>query len=87
MPHYAMRKTKFTLARERLNAAFTALEARWPSAHINRDDGLRLEGNDWWLHVRSSNTEPIVRVIAEAATAAQAEELCREAGAVITAMA
>lgn len=85
LPRYAMLKTRFTLPRERLNTAFTALEARWPSACINRDDGLRLDGKDWWLHVRSSNTEPIVRVIAEAVTLAQAEELCREAGAVITA--
>ncbi|MCS6866811.1 MAG: phosphoglucosamine mutase [Gemmataceae bacterium] len=85
LPRYAMLKTKFTLARERLNSVFTALEARWPTARRNHDDGLRLEDNDWWLHIRSSNTEPIVRVIAEATTSALAEELCRQAGAVIMA--
>jgi phosphomannomutase len=61
--------------RERLSAAFAALESRWPEARVNRDDGLRLDGPDWWLHVRGSNTEPIVRVIAEAPTVAAAEEL------------
>jgi phosphomannomutase len=35
------------------------------------------------LHVRGSNTEPVVRVIAEAPTAERSEELCREAGAVV----
>ena len=51
---------------------------------LYRDDGLRLDGPDWWLHVRGSNTEPVVRVIAEAPTSERAEELCREAGAVVT---
>jgi phosphomannomutase len=83
LPRYAMLKTKFTVPRTRLTTAFTALEARWPDARINRDDGLRLEGPDWWLHVRGSNTEPVVRVIAEARTAERAEELCREAGEVV----
>ena len=42
-------------------------------------DGLRLDGPDWWLHVRPSNTEPVVRVIAEAPAEAQAKQLCDEA--------
>ncbi|MBN9121677.1 MAG: phosphoglucosamine mutase [Planctomycetes bacterium] len=84
LPQYAMLKTKFAVPREKLPAAFAALEARWKDARVNRDDGLRLDGADWWLHIRGSNTEPVVRVIAEAPTAERAEELCREAGAVVT---
>ena len=84
LPRYAMLKTKFTVSRDRLPEAMTALQARWPDARVNRDDGLRLDGPDWWLHVRGSNTEPVVRVIAEAPTATRSEELCREPGAVVT---
>ena len=84
LPKYAMLKTKFTVSRERLPDALTALEARWPDARVDRIDGLRLDGPDWWLHVRGSNTEPVVRVIAEAPTAERSEQLCREAGAVVT---
>jgi phosphomannomutase len=84
LPRYAMLKTKFTVPRDRLASAFEAIQTRWSGARINRDDGLRLDGPDWWLHVRGSNTEPVVRVIAEAPTAERAEELCREAGAVVT---
>ena len=84
LPRYSMLKTKFTVPRERLSAAFAALEARWPEARVNRDDGLRLDGPDWWLHVRGSNTEPVVRVIAETPTPERSEQLCREAGAVVT---
>jgi phosphomannomutase len=84
LPRYAMLKTKFEVPREKLASAFSALESRWPDARVNRDDGLRFDGPDWWLHVRGSNTEPVVRVIAEAPTPERADELCREAGAVVT---
>jgi phosphomannomutase len=54
---------------------------------VNEDtqDGLRLDGPDWWLHVRPSNTEPVVRVIAEAPTAERAKTLCDEAGSLLQA--
>jgi phosphomannomutase len=84
LPYYAMLKTKFSVSRDKLPGAMAALETRWPQARVNRDDGLRLDGDNWWLHIRGSNTEPVVRVIAEAPTAELAESLCREAGATIT---
>ena len=39
-------------------------------------DGLRLDWDDKWILVRPSNTEPIVRAIAEATSMADAQELC-----------
>ncbi len=83
LPRYAMLKTKFAVPREKLAGAFAALEARWADVRINRDDGLRIDGPDWWLHVRGSNTEPVVRVIAEAPTSARAEALCAAARAIV----
>ena len=80
LPAYSMLKTKFTVPKEKLPAALAALAARFPDAKANTVDGLRLDGPDWWLHVRGSNTEPVVRVIAEAPTEPRAKELCREAG-------
>jgi phosphomannomutase len=50
---------------------------------LNREDGLRIDGPDWWLHVRASNTEPVVRAIAEAPTETQARALCDRAAAVL----
>jgi phosphomannomutase len=81
LPAYSMLKTKFAVSRERLPSALAALTAAFPTATANTVDGLRLDGPDWWLHVRGSNTEPVVRVIAEAPTEARATELCRQAGA------
>ncbi len=45
-------------------------------ATINRQDGLRADWADRWVLVRGSNTEPIVRVVAEARTHAAAQQLC-----------
>ncbi len=46
----------------------------------DRRDGLRLDWEDRWVHIRSSNTEPIVRVIAEAPDGAIARELAAGIG-------
>jgi phosphomannomutase len=51
-----------------------------PEARADRRDGLRLDWPDRWAHVRPSNTEPIVRVIAEAAEPEQARELAHFLG-------
>jgi phosphomannomutase len=83
LPTYSMLKTKITVARERLGPAFSALRKRFADARPNEQDGLRLDWKDRWLHVRGSNTEPIVRVIAESPTAAESQALCDEAAACV----
>jgi phosphomannomutase len=80
MPSYHIVKDKYTVDRERLPALFAALRGRWPGVKVNEADGLRLDWDDRWVHVRPSNTEPIVRVIAEAPQAEQARQLCGEVG-------
>jgi phosphomannomutase len=80
LPAYTIVKDKYAVERGRLPGLFAALERRWPEASANRLDGLRLDWADRWVHVRPSNTEPIVRVIAEAPRAEEAEGLCREVG-------
>lgn len=83
LPQYAIVKQKFGVAKEKLPQAFAALKTLWPNAMVNEVDGLRLDLPEGWLHVRSSNTEPVVRVIAEAATEPAAMELCQKAGSVL----
>ncbi len=81
LPAYSMLKTKYTVPKEKLAAVLAAIEAKWPDAKVNKQDGLRLDWADRWIHVRASNTEPVVRIIAEAPTAAGAKELCDAAAA------
>jgi phosphomannomutase len=80
LPAYTIVKDKYDLPREKLRGAFAALRSRWPEAAADETDGLRLDWPDRWLHVRGSNTEPVVRVIAEAPAAAAARDLCDAAG-------
>lgn len=81
LPVYHIVKDKFSFDTSKLPTLYQALQTRWPEATANRLDGLRLDWPDRWLHVRPSNTEPIVRVIAEAPVRSEAERLCREAAA------
>jgi phosphomannomutase len=60
-----------------------ALAAHFRDAEADRLDGLRLDWPGKWLLVRASNTEPIVRAISEAETAADAKRLCNEAARVL----
>ncbi len=75
LPVYVIVKDKIALAETDISALYTALCDRFTDATQDRTDGLRLDWPDRWLHVRPSNTEPIVRLIAEAQTRDAAEEL------------
>jgi len=81
-PRYAIVKAKAergTRNAERgLEDVYAALRKRFPEASVDTQDGLRLAWQDRWLHVRPSNTEPIIRLIAEAPTHAAAEQLVDE---------
>jgi len=92
LPRYEICKTKISLPKEKLNAGLAAIEKHFSGTltpalsqrerekpTVDRLDGLRLDWDNKWLLVRGSNTEPIVRAIAEAPVAAEAERLCREA--------
>ena len=83
LPRYEIVKTKMPLSREKLVAAYAALERHFAAAAADRLDGLRLDWADQWLLVRASNTEPIVRAVAEAPTEAEARRLCDEAARVM----
>ena len=88
LPKYAMIKDQYPLAGPGGAGSAVALwdriTAGYPEAAADRRDGLRLDWPDRWVHVRASNTEPIVRVIAEAATADAAKALAREVGRWVT---
>jgi len=75
LPAYHMEKA--TVPGERFSADdfVVRLERRLPFIGIDRTEGVRLFGKDWWVHIRKSNTEPIVRVVAEARTQKEVENI------------
>lgn len=76
LPSLHIHKSKATVSADRLPQLFQALRLQHPDAEAQTGDGLRLAWPDKWLLVRGSNTEPIVRLIAEAETQAEAKSLC-----------
>ena len=87
LPRMVMKKTKIDLSPELRGAGLVAglsrIEAAFPEAATSRLDGLRLDWPGGWLLVRASNTEPIVRIVAEAADNAAVEAAIARAAAAL----
>jgi phosphomannomutase len=87
LPRLVMRKTKVdvspALRGPALAAALERVAAAFPAARVDRLDGLRVDWAGGWLLVRASNTEPIVRIVAEAADAAAVDAAIARAAAAI----
>ena len=83
LPRYAIYKTKVEIARDDIPAALECLEKHFADATPNRMDGLRLDWPERWVLIRASNTEPIVRLIAEAKTYDETVAICDEAARVM----
>ncbi len=77
LPSYKIYKSTVALPREAVPELLEKLRNEFPAARFDSQDGLRLDWPDKWLLVRPSNTEPIVRAIAEAKSMPDAEQLCK----------
>jgi len=83
IPRYEIVKTKFPCRREDANRAVEALKRAFSTEKIDTQDGIRIDWPSAWVHARPSNTEPIMRIIAEAGTRQQAEEIIVKVRAVV----
>jgi len=63
---YYMIKDKFTADEVQASNILESAKSRFPEAKLNASDGYRFDFEDGWLHLRLSNTEPVMRVIVEA---------------------
>jgi len=75
LPHYAMVKDKLPLPDVPPERLLSAMAERYEDEDISTIDGLKIDFPDQWVHMRPSNTEPILRVYAEAATEEAAQAL------------
>ncbi len=75
-PAYAIVKDKLELPdRDAADPVLAWTAAHYRHEKVDTQDGVRVDWPDRWVHVRPSNTEPILRIIAEAQTAPAAAEL------------
>ena len=75
-PAYVMPKKKFELGDKKVADILPKVKQAFADWKSDERDGLWLGKGKSWVHVRASNTEPVIRVIAEAPTAEEAEALC-----------
>lgn len=68
LPSYTMLKGELASPPELVYKTMEGFRLRYAERHPDCSDGVRVEWDDAWLHVRASNTEPLLRVIAEADT-------------------
>ena len=80
LPRYFRRNGKQGFEHGVLGQLMQNLEQGFPSARTDRSDGLKLLFDDGWIHVRSSNTEPLLRVAVEARSEDRADELWNRVG-------
>lgn len=78
IPAYAIVKDKADVDPAVLKTMPEKMQAAFADQKIDLQDGVRIDWPDKWVHVRPSNTEPIIRIIAEASEVTEAEALIRQ---------
>ncbi|HZL33723.1 MAG TPA: phosphoglucosamine mutase [Tepidisphaeraceae bacterium] len=85
LPRYEIVKTKFECRREDAERAVQAVTKHFAQERVDLQDGIRIDWEDAWVHARPSNTEPIMRIIAEAADRRTAEARVEQVKQVVNA--
>ena len=78
-PEYCISKNRIDLTPEiDVDKVLEAVKGKFAGERINDKDGVKIDFADGWVHLRKSNTEPIIRVYSEAATMEEADELAKK---------
>ena len=78
-PQYSIAKTKLELKPSMdVDAILKAVEQHYAGCRVTTIDGVKIDFDDSWVHLRKSNTEPIIRIYSEAHTMQRAEQLGEE---------
>lgn len=76
LPHYEIAKNKIELTPDiDVDKILEAVKLHFADEEVNDIDGVKIDFADSWVHLRKSNTEPIIRIYSEAATMAEADKL------------
>lgn len=79
LPQYAIAKNKIQLTPELdVDAILEEVKVRFKDEEITDIDGVKIDFPDSWVHLRKSNTEPIIRIYSEASTMERADALADE---------
>ncbi len=86
-PKYAIAKNKIQLTPDiDVDAILEAVKKKFSNERITDIDGVKIDFADSWVHLRKSNTEPIIRIYSEAETMEKADRLAEEIKNVIASL-
>ncbi|MGN0211764.1 MAG: phosphoglucosamine mutase [Muribaculaceae bacterium] len=86
-PQYSIAKNKIQLTPDiDVDAILKAVKEHYAAERITDIDGVKIDFADCWVHLRKSNTEPIIRIYSEAATMEKAESLAEDMKKVIASL-
>jgi phosphomannomutase len=75
-PNYFISKNKIDLAAGMdIKTLFEKIRTKYHDKPLNTEDGLKINFDEGWVHLRSSNTEPIIRIYAESDSIKKADQL------------
>jgi phosphomannomutase len=78
-PNYEISKNKIELkSKTHMDTIFKKLKEKYANHKLNSEDGLRIDLDRDWVHLRQSNTEPIIRIYAESASKVVADHLAKK---------
>ncbi|MGN1245732.1 MAG: phosphoglucosamine mutase [Muribaculaceae bacterium] len=86
-PQYSIAKNKIQLTPDiDVDAILKAVKEHYANEQITDIDGVKIDFADCWVHLRKSNTEPIIRIYSEAETMQKAESLAEDMKKVIASL-
>tara|TARA_B100000902_G_scaffold396721_1_gene458513 strand:+ start:14 stop:1402 length:1389 start_codon:yes stop_codon:yes gene_type:complete len=75
-PEYFMKKLKISMKNHKvIDSAFKEILKKYSDLNPNTEDGIRINFKDSWVHMRKSNTEPIIRIFSESDTQKKADDV------------
>ena len=78
IPKYYFAKDKLKVEPEKLDTIMEKVPTIFKDFKLDQTDGIKVLGDKFWIHIRKSGTEPIIRVYVESETSERSQRLCEE---------
>jgi len=78
LPYYYFAKGKLEVEPSRLDGIMAKAPALFSGMEIDTQDGIKASASDYWIHIRKSGTEPIIRVYVESNDPQRSEQICKD---------
>ncbi|MBT7469469.1 MAG: phosphoglucosamine mutase, partial [Candidatus Cloacimonetes bacterium] len=78
IPKYYFAKDKLKVDSAKLNQIMAKVPQVFANYKLDKTDGIKILGNKFWIHIRKSGTEPIIRVYVESETTEKSKQICED---------